>query len=165
MNKKLLALTMLPMLTLSLLPAKTEAATVAPPACSNQMISQVDYKGIEATEHKWYCAYNSNFYTLRFFSKDRRLLGWRITKDLPGDKHIIISERDFTADEVNPPLCSYKQVRYFDYAGYHVKEHKWQCIYNNDYYVIKVYTQAGSNILLGWQIFKNWQIISSRSFI
>lgn len=163
MNKKLSVLVMLPLILLSSLPMPAFAA--APPACSNQMISQVDYNGINATEHKWHCVYNSNFYTVKFFSKNQRLLGWKITKDLPGNVHITISERDFTENDLNPPLCSKKTIRYFDYEGYRVKEHKWQCVYDNDFYVIKVYSQGGSNLLLGWQIFNNWQLVSTRKFI
>lgn len=161
MNK--MAVAMLPLMLLASLPMPTFAAE--PPACSGEMISEVDYNGIEAVEHKWYCLYNSNHYTVKFYSKNRRLLGWEITKDLPGDAHIVISERDFTEDGTNPPLCGYETISYFDYEEYHVKEHKWRCIYDNDFYVIKVYTQDGSSILLGWQIFKNWHVVSSKRFI
>jgi hypothetical protein len=54
-------------------------------------------------------------------------------------------------------------ISYFDYQDYYVKEHRWDCVYDNDFYGVKVYGEGNS--LLGWQIFENSQEVSSRSFI
>ncbi len=162
MNK--MAIAMLPLMLLASLPMPAFAAE--PPAYSIEMISEVVYKGVEAIEHKWHVVYNSNHYTVKIYSDDRRMLGWEITKDLPGDEHIVISERDFVSDtERNPPLFGFKTVSYFDYCEYNVKEHKWRAVYDNDYYTLKIFTEEGKRIFLGWQIFKNGQLISTRRFI
>ncbi|NIO43969.1 MAG: hypothetical protein GTN36_00215 [Candidatus Aenigmarchaeota archaeon] len=133
------------------------------PQYGPKTITIVDYMGVEdVTEHKWDVIYNSNYYATRIYSKGQRLLGWEIEKN----KHSIVSERDFVSDtETNPPLCGYKTVTYFDYEGYDVKEHNWKCLYDNDFYVIKIYTENGNNMLLGWQIFRNGQLVSTRAFI
>ena len=138
--------------------APTQASTVEQPACSGEMNRYFDYNGYHVKEHKWYCTYNSDFYTVKFYSENNRLLGWQIFKN-----YQLISIKDFTSTEVQPPLCSNEMNRYFDYQGHHVKEHEWNCVYDNDSYKINVYSE--SNLLLGWQIFKNLQLVSFKSFI
>lgn len=154
MNK--MAIAMIPLILLSVLPTSVFAA--GQPTCSGEIITYFDYNGYHVKEHKWYCVYNSDFYTVKFYSENNRLLGWQIFKN-----NQLISIRDFTTANTQLPLCSDEMNRYFDYQGYHVKEHGWNCVYDNDYYRVNVYSDGSS--LLGWQIFKNNQIVSNRSFI
>ena len=161
MNKKLA--TIIPLVLLMSSTFAMPVLAAEPPQYGPETVTIVTYKEIEGTtEHKWDVVYNSNYYAVKVYSKGRRLMGWEVEKN----KQTIVAERDFVSDpEVNPPLFGYKQIGYFDYCEYHVKEHRWNAVYDNDFYTLKIYTEAGNNILLGWQIFKNGQLISTRSFI
>jgi hypothetical protein len=163
MNKKLIStmLSLVTMLSFAMPAFATPMTVLTPeqPACSSEMIRYFDYNGYHVKEHKWYCVYNSDFYTVKFYSENSRLLGWQIFKN-----YQLISTKDFTSvKDVQLPLCSGEMNRYFDYQGHHVKEHGWNCVYDNDSYKINVYSEG--NLLLGWQIFKNSQLTSFKSFI
>jgi hypothetical protein len=158
MNKQLAVIMPLVLLSTFTVPA----LATSPPQYGYETTTHVDYKGHEAIKHSWDVVYNSDYYEVNIYNWENRLYGWEIKKN----KDTTISERDFVSDsKTNPPLCSNELISYFDYKGFHVKEHKWLCVYDNNFYVVKIYTEDGKRILLGWQIFKNSQLISIKSFI
>jgi hypothetical protein len=158
MNKKLIPV-MLSFVIMSTFSIPALATQADQPMCSGKIIRYFDYNGFHVKEHKWYCTYNSDSYTIKFYSENDKLLGWQIFEN--GQ---IISKRDFTLTiSAQLPLCGGEMNIYFDYKDRSVKEHRWDCTYGSDVYKIKVYSE--NSLLLGWQIFQNSRIVSSRSFL
>lgn len=157
MNKNIIPL-MLSFVLMSTFAMPTLA--LGQPQFGSETISNVVYHGYDATERKWEGIYNSNLYTIKIINNDHRLYGWEIQKN----RNEILSQRDFISDKAtNPPLCSDETISYVNYKGQSIKVHTWSCVYDNDYYKINIYSK--DSFLLGWQIFKNLQLVSMKSFI
>ena len=156
MNKKLIPV-MLSLVLMSTFAMPTFA--VSPPQFGSEIITQINYKVYDITEHKWEGAFNSNLYTVNIYNFGNRLLGWQILMN----RNAVISERNFISSSTNLPLCSDKTVSYIDYKGQTIQLNSWNCLYDNSYYKINIYSKG--SLLLGWQIFKNGQLVSFKSFV
>lgn len=156
MNKKIIPviLSLVLMSTISM-----PALAANPPQFGSEVITHISYHGYDITEHKWGGAYNSDLYTVKIYNYDHRLLGWQVLKN----GNSVVTERNFISSATNFPLCSDETISYVDYKGQTIKMHSWNCVYESDYYKINIYSK--DSFLLGWQIFKDRQLISIKSFV